>query len=97
MEFENDNTLAQPVPMRRRTLNQVQAELEPLGFPFDVCVSIWHRCNGRIEEAEEYFETYMQEEKAKRLAMKEATSKKMAEMTEAVRAHENMKANGNNE
>ena len=68
---------------KKRTLDQICREIMPLGFPYDVCVSLWHRSHGRIEEADEYFATYLEEEEAKRVALAVEREREMEEIRDA--------------
>lgn len=51
MEFEPNKRTH-----RRRTLEQIQKEMK--GFDHDLIMSVYHRINGRIEEADTYAEAY---------------------------------------
>lgn len=79
----NTIKIVEPPPLKKRTLEQIWREIEPLGFPYDVAVSLWHRCHGRLEEAEDYFQTYLDEEEEKRVYMSEKFVQDMKDLEEA--------------
>lgn len=45
-------------PARKRTLEYLQAELAPLGLGSDFVYGLWHRLNGREEEAQSYMDAF---------------------------------------
>ena len=51
MEFEPNKRTH-----RKRTLEHIQKEMK--GFDHDLIMSVYHRINGRIEEADTYAEAY---------------------------------------
>lgn len=53
--------------MEKPTIAKVRKDLESLKLPEEIIMYVYHKLNGRLEEAESYLASY-QEEKNKRLA-----------------------------
>ncbi len=64
--------------MEKPTIAKVRKDLESLKLPEEIIMYVYHKLNGRLEEAESYLASY-QEEKNKRMEELRITPEKEKE------------------